>query len=73
MKVLIQAGAMIDGVDFLNRTPLHVAAEAGVFKNDLYRFNDEISNEILYSALDICLKLLLAVKENLITCLPPRP
>ena len=29
MKVLIQAGAMIDGVDFLNRTPLHVAAETG--------------------------------------------
>lgn len=29
IKVLIQSGAMIDGVDFLNRTPLHVAAETG--------------------------------------------
>ena len=36
MKVLIQAGAMIDGVDFLNRTPLHVAAETG--NNQKQRF-----------------------------------
>lgn len=29
IKVLIQEGSMIDGVDFLNRTALHVASESG--------------------------------------------
>lgn len=39
MKVLIQAGAMIDEVDFIQRTPLQVAAEIGTIFTLYFRFS----------------------------------